>query len=260
MEPRQKWVESRGHRIRYLTLGDGPVVVLLHGFTQSADSWVGAGVVDLLAEHRRVIAIDRLGHGGSDAPIVAGAHDEQHSIDDIGAVLRAEAVDRAVFWGYSLGARSAMSYAIHDPEQVTGLIQGSAPPFDHDAFGRFADAVDGLLAAQGVEALYRSLGETDPAVVADAVESNNADALRACLAGSRGASPNPERVPSPWLYYYGASERPGPSDSDLARATRHGAVHVLDGAGHLDCFNRGARDVADFVIPFLDGLSGDVSG
>lgn len=254
MQPREKWVTSRGHRIRYLTLGSGPAVVLLHGFSQSADSWVEAGVIDVLAERRQVIALDRLGHGGSDAPSSPAEYEEPTSLEDITAVLDVEEIGRVALWGYSLGGRSAMSYTIHHPERVTALVQGSTPPLDPAKFERFIGAVDGLLEWQGLEQLYRSLGETDADTLAHVVASNDVGALRASLAGSRSNSPDPQRVASPWLYYYGSLERPGPSESELALVAERAEVHVVDGAGHLECFDRGVSDVLGFVVPFLDQL------
>jgi pimeloyl-ACP methyl ester carboxylesterase len=252
VQPRQKWVTSRSHRIRYLTLGSGPPVVLLHGFSQSADSWAETGVIDVLAKDRQVVALDRLGHGGSDAPSNPVAYDEPASLEDITAVLDAEQIDRVALWGYSLGGRSAMSYAIRHPERVTALVQGSTPPLDPAKFDRFIGAVDGLLETQGLEALYRSLGETDADTLAHVVASNDVGALRASLAGSRAGSPDPGQVGSPWLFYFGSLERPGPSESDLALLADRAEVHVVDGAGHLECFDRGVSDVLGFVVPFLD--------
>jgi len=107
-----------------------------------------------------------------------------------------------------------MSYAIHYPGRVTALVQGSTPPLDPAKFDQFIGAVDGLLESKGLEELYRSLGETDADTLAHAVVSNDVGALRASLAGSSSDSPDPRRVASPWLYYYGSLERPGPSESD----------------------------------------------
>lgn len=63
-----------------------------------------------------MIALDRLGHGQSDAPSDPVAYDEPESLEDITAVLDAEEIDRVALWGYSLGGRSAMSYAIGHSE------------------------------------------------------------------------------------------------------------------------------------------------
>lgn len=163
----------------------------------------------------------------------------------------------------SIGPRSGVTRSGEDrrcrTQSITGdesraLVQGSTPPLDRAKFDRFIGAVDGLLESQGLEGLYRSLGETDADTLVHIVASNDLGALRASLAGSRSDFPDPLRVASPWLYYYWSLERPGPSESELSPIGDHAEVHMVNGAGHLECFDRGASDVLSFVVPFLDKL------
>lgn len=249
----ERTVVSQGRRVRYLTRGSGRAVVLLHGFSQSSDSWTEAGVLEALASRFKVVSIDRLGHGGSDSPADVSAYDEGAALDDISSVLAVESIDNAALWGFSLGAKSAMSFAIREPERVWALVQGSAPPLDGAKLERFFTTVDGVLEEHGLGALYASLGVSDPERIAHAVEVNDDQALRRSLAGSLGDVPDPRSLSVPWLYYYGSAERPGPASSDLdAVADNAGEVHVIEGAGHLDCFDRSVSDALGFVMPFLD--------
>ena len=55
-----------GHPVAYYAAGSGPVVLLIHGITSSADAW--RAVIPALAERHTVIAPDLLGHGGSAKP------------------------------------------------------------------------------------------------------------------------------------------------------------------------------------------------
>ena len=95
-------VEERG-------LPDQPPLVLLHGFTGSAASW---GVhLDTLASHGfRVIALDMLGHGQSDAPMDLRRYTIEECEADILAVLDALGVQKgeAILLGYSMGGRIAL--------------------------------------------------------------------------------------------------------------------------------------------------------
>lgn len=92
-------------------LGSGPVVALVHGFTQTGRSW-GAIADDLATDHE-VVLVDAPGHGGS-ADVAAGLVD--------GAALLADAVGLALWVGYSMGARLCLHVAVHHPEVVRGLV------------------------------------------------------------------------------------------------------------------------------------------
>ena len=66
MSLERRELRLHGHPVAYYTAGSGPVLLLIHGITSSADAW--REVVPALAEHYTVIAPDLLGHGGSAKP------------------------------------------------------------------------------------------------------------------------------------------------------------------------------------------------
>lgn len=91
--------------------GDGPRLVLLHGFTQTGRCW--GPVADDLARDHEVVRLDAPGHGGSSAvraDLVAAA------------ALVAEAGGTGVYVGYSMGARMALHVALRAPEVVRALV------------------------------------------------------------------------------------------------------------------------------------------
>src|SRR5712691_7172884 len=64
-----KFFDSSGVRIRYVDVGRGEPVVLIHGFSSSLDAnWGQTKVIDTLAKDFRVVALDVRGHGKSDKP------------------------------------------------------------------------------------------------------------------------------------------------------------------------------------------------
>ena len=94
---------SRGFRIQYTVDGEGPPLMLLAGTLLAAQDWRDVGYVEALAQHWRVINVDPLGHGESDAPHDSDAYEAAGVTNDLVAVLDAEGVSKATVWGYSRG-------------------------------------------------------------------------------------------------------------------------------------------------------------
>lgn len=74
--------KSQGVRIHYQLEGEGPPVVLQHGFTDSLESWYELGYVDALKTDYKLILVDARGHGASEKP----------HLDDFPTVSREQAV------------------------------------------------------------------------------------------------------------------------------------------------------------------------
>src|SRR4051812_42783471 len=111
-----------GQSVTYRTAGSGPVLLLLHGITNSSETWEPA--VGPLADRFRIIAPDLLGHGHSATPrgdYSLGAH-----ASGVRDLLSALDVDRATVVGHSLGGGVAMQFAYQFPERCERLVLGSS--------------------------------------------------------------------------------------------------------------------------------------
>jgi pimeloyl-ACP methyl ester carboxylesterase len=106
-----------GNRVRYLTAGSGPAVVLVHGITSSADTWKPA--MEALAGEHTVIAPDLLGHGASAKP--RGDYSLGAYASGIRDLLAALGHDRVTVVGHSLGGGVAMQFAYQFPERTQRL-------------------------------------------------------------------------------------------------------------------------------------------
>jgi pimeloyl-ACP methyl ester carboxylesterase len=113
-------VPDRGEFFLRDTGGDGPVVMLLHGWMASADLNWSAAYGDLQAAGYRVLAIDHRGHGRGLRPI------ERFRLSDCAAdaaaVLRELGVAPATVVGYSMGGAIAQLVAREQPDVVRGLV------------------------------------------------------------------------------------------------------------------------------------------
>jgi len=105
-----------------------PPLLLLHGFTGSAEAWGGPLLQALETAGSRVAAVDLLGHGDSDAPHDAARYAMQAQLDDLEEVLDGLGVTRAVWAGYSMGARLALAAGVLRPSRVSGLVLESGSP------------------------------------------------------------------------------------------------------------------------------------
>src|ERR687893_478362 len=107
-----------GHRVTYRTAGSGPALLLLHGITNSSQTW--EQVAPLLTDRFTLIAPDLLGHGESATPrgdYSLGAH-----ASGVRDLLTALGVERATVVGHSLGGGIAMQFAYQFPERCERMV------------------------------------------------------------------------------------------------------------------------------------------
>jgi len=135
--------------------GDGPPLLLLHGFTGCAAVW--RPFLPAWARRRRIVAVDLPGHGRTDAPRDPARCRTERVADDLCRLMDRLSIGKAAVLGYSMGGRLALSLAMLAPERVSALIVESGSPGLADAGERLARArQDEELAARierdGVEA------------------------------------------------------------------------------------------------------------
>ncbi len=133
-----------GHEVRYLDVGEGPVILLIHGLAGDWRSWRGA--IRGLARNHRVLVPDLLGHGASAKPrgdYSIGAY--ASSMRDLLGVL---GVDRATVIGQSFGGGVAMQLAYQHPETCERLVL-----VDSGGFGREVTALLRAFTIPGIDLL-----------------------------------------------------------------------------------------------------------
>jgi len=242
--PAPRNVEAGGRKINLLTMGEGEgtPVVLVHGFGGDLNTWLFNQAA--LAEHRPVHALDLPGHGGSDPDV--GAGDLVALADALTATLDALGVGGAHFVGHSMGAATALVFAMKDPARVRSLTLIAPAGFGPEVGENYIEA---FIAAEGrrdvKEALgklfadpdavsrdmiagvqrYKRLDGVGPALrtIADNIFPGNRQAvdLRPALAASQ--------VPA--LVIWGERDRilPPPAQGALGSAR----IETVAGAGHM---------------------------
>ena len=118
-----------GVRIHYEIIGSGPPLVLQHGFTQSIEDWRNYGYVTSLRNRFRLILVDARGHGRSDKPHETHAYGHSKYVNDIVAVLDDAGMERAHYWGYSMGGWIGLGMLTQASGRVLKAIIGGAHPY-----------------------------------------------------------------------------------------------------------------------------------
>jgi 2-succinyl-6-hydroxy-2,4-cyclohexadiene-1-carboxylate synthase len=128
--------------------GDGPALLVLHGFTGSsrsflsfARSWPGFST----------LALDVIGHGMSDSPADPGRYTMDRCIEDIDALIEVLDLGKVALLGYSMGGRIAVRYALRHPERLWALLLESASTGIEDETERQARARSDEALAQRLE-------------------------------------------------------------------------------------------------------------
>lgn len=121
-------------------------LVLLHGFTGDATTWVD--LLPHLDAARPVWALDLVGHGRSPAPAAAAEYAMSAVMASVAEALRGAGLIRAHWLGYSMGGRVALHLALAEPGLVASLALVGASPGIPDPAARAARvAEDEALAA-----------------------------------------------------------------------------------------------------------------
>jgi pimeloyl-ACP methyl ester carboxylesterase len=129
------YADSDGVRIHYRVEGNGPPLVLTHWSLGSLAGWHEYGYVDLLAADYTVIAHDVRGHGKSDKPHDPADYALESRVADIVAILDDLGLERAHFYGYSMGGWIGFGAAKHAPERFRSFAIGGAHPYAQDMSG-----------------------------------------------------------------------------------------------------------------------------
>ena len=249
-------IDRDGVKIHYEVHGDGPPLILTHGYSSTSAMWKGQ--IEALSRHHRLVLWDMRGHGQSDYPDDPKAYSEVATVGDIAALLETVGAGRAIVGGLSLGGYMSLAFYRAHPERVSALlIIDTGPGFKKDDAReiwnkRALDTAD-RYDREGLAVLKSATRERATASHRDA--TGLARAARGMLTqrDARVIEVLPEiRVPS--LVVVGADDTPFLAASDYMAAKIPGAKKVVvPAAGHAVNIDQ-PQAFIDAVLPFLDGL------
>jgi pimeloyl-ACP methyl ester carboxylesterase len=252
------FLTHNGIRLHYQVIGVGPPLVLHHGFGGSLAAWRHFGFTPLLQARYRLILLDARGHGLSDKPHDTGAYTLRERTGDVLAVLDALQIERAHFFGYSMGGWVGYGLAQQAPHRLKSLVLGAAHPYEDHSWDAFA-AIEGNDTDAFIAAFETVLDERLSAEVKALVLGNDLHALSAAARQTRPsmASILPA-IDTPCLLFCGDADARHAAVRRCAEMLRNGCFVSLPGLSHFAGLMRSDL-VLPQVLPFLDAQSGGAS-
>jgi pimeloyl-ACP methyl ester carboxylesterase len=122
----RRFIQTNGVRLSVLEAGEGPLVVLLHGWPQTASSWRHQ-LTAIAAAGFHVVAPDLRGTGKSDAPTSLEAYSMKTIVADVLGLIDACGAKDALIVGHDWGANTAWTCAALHPERVRAVAGLSVP-------------------------------------------------------------------------------------------------------------------------------------
>jgi pimeloyl-ACP methyl ester carboxylesterase len=178
-EVRHRTIETNGIRMHVAEQGEGPLVVLCHGFPESWYSWRHQ-LQALAAAGFRAVAPDMRGYGQTDRPAEIEKYTLFHLVGDMVGLLDALKVETAVIAGHDWGAPVAWHAAQLRPDRFRGVI-GLSVPFRPRGSSRPTTVMP-----QRDDAMFYQLYFQEPGVAEAELERDPHLTIRAMLYGASG--------------------------------------------------------------------------
>jgi pyruvate dehydrogenase E2 component (dihydrolipoamide acetyltransferase) len=262
--PQPETVEVGGRTLQYLKIGEGegPPVLLLHGFGGDINIWVFNQ--EALAEAgRTVYALDLPGHGQSSKDVGEGNVDS--FVDVVAGFMDEMGIEKAHFVGHSMGGAIAGSFALAHPDRVASLVLIDSAGLGEEIN---ADYIEGFIAANRrremkttLSLLFANPDLVTRNLVNDELRFKRMDgvdeALRATADkvfpdGKQADVPDLSGLDVSILAIWGRDDKivPVSHSENLPDEAR---VEVLENTGHMPQMEAAGR-VNRLIGEFLDGL------
>lgn len=117
---KHEYIISNGVKLHYVTQGEGPLMLMLHGFPEFWYSW--RHQIPEFAKDHKVVALDLRGYNDSDKPQDAGSYTMDELLLDVEGVLQGLGYDRCILVGHDWGGAIAWCFTSAYPQYVEKLI------------------------------------------------------------------------------------------------------------------------------------------
>jgi pimeloyl-ACP methyl ester carboxylesterase len=268
--PASRYVDLPGGlHVHYRDQGNpnGPVLVLVHGFSANVDTW--EPWVKRLGGTYRIVSLDLPGHGLTQTPPGFKVGPTTF-LDVVQGVVDHLGLKKFVLAGNSMGGAVAWNYALVHPERLDGLVLVDAGGWDHPRQGRDGPVIFKVMANPVGRALLHNLDASgltraglqdaylDKTLVTDALVDRYVDLARApghrdILFGLQATFRDPATpeklavIKVPTLVMHGRQDKlvPFADGEAFAKAIPGAALDAYDGVGHVPMEQIADRSAAD---------------
>ncbi|MDZ8050864.1 MAG: alpha/beta fold hydrolase [Aulosira sp. ZfuVER01] len=115
-----EYITTNGVKLHYVTQGEGPLMLMLHGFPEFWYSW--RHQIPEFAKYFKVVALDLRGYNDSDKPKEKSAYVMDEFVKDIEGVIKGLGYDQCVLVGHDWGGAIAWNFAYTHPDMLERLI------------------------------------------------------------------------------------------------------------------------------------------
>jgi len=242
---------SDGIEIAYEVWGEGPPVLLIHGFASNAFvNWRDTHWVKVLSEAgHQVIAIDNRGHGQSEKLYDSALYSAPIMAEDAVRLLDHLDIARADVMGYSMGARITAFVAMNHPSRVRRAVFAGLASRMITGVGGAEEIALALEAPSAADVLDR--GAKGFRIFADQTKSDRR-ALAACIRSSRVkiAAEALAAIAVPVMVVAGEMDEVAGDVAELVNIIPYAKGVVLQNRNHMNAV--GDRGYKDAVIEFLN--------
>ncbi len=234
-------------RIHYEIEGQGPPLILHHGYASSAQIWRQAGYTEALSGEYTLILVEARGHGASSKPHAVQDYALRLRVGDVVAVLDALGVSCAHFSGYSMGGWIGFGMTKYAPARLSSLIVGGSHPYGEDC-APFCD-IEGDDPEAFIDALEEVIGEELSSKAKRLILANDLRALAAAAQPQVCGEGVPLDVSVPCFLFAGEDDPRYPLIKAAAQEMPQATFFSLPRRGHLQAFMDAGQ-----VVPRVKGF------
>ena len=279
-ESRYAKLDGPADRVHYLTAGDGPPLLLLHGLSTNAATWIP--MFDALTDHFTVYAPDRPGRGLSTPVDYRETGFRGFGVEYVAAFLDAFGIETTAVMGNSLGGFQSLALALDRPERVGRLCLVGAPAglsrdlpllfrlFDVPLFGRWLFDYAKPESVADARETYRRIDVADDSALPDCYfepgivtedlpgQRESLRSLMETLGSVRGMAPQFDlreevrRIETPAKFVWGTEDYFWPPEvgHPAVEEMPNAELVVLDGHGHMPWLEPD-DDATEAAVEFL---------
>jgi pimeloyl-ACP methyl ester carboxylesterase len=251
-------LKREGVGLYYEVHGEGPVILLTHGYSATSQMW--RGQVEALSKDHKLVIWDMRGHGRSDSPDDPALYSEPATVADMAALLDHVGAKSAVIGGLSLGGYMSLAFHRFHPERVKALlIIDTGPGYKNDeareGWNRSALKTADRYETEGLALLESGSAERRTA------QHRSARGLALAARGmltqrDAGVISSLPEIKVPSIVVVGSDDAPFLAASDYMAAKIPGAKKaVIEGAGHAANIDK-PEAFNTTLVEFLGALKG----